>query len=73
MTEQMVKAFDVDPSEVLRVSAKTGFGLPTVLKALVERIPAPMGCTKHKPQVRVRLTDRGLRWAGLGCVCVCGR
>jgi hypothetical protein len=51
VTEQLVKAFDVDPSEVLRVSAKTGLGLTTVLQALVERIPAPTACTKHKPQV----------------------
>ena len=30
-------------SEILRISAKTGEGVPEVLDAVVERIPAPQG------------------------------
>ena len=33
----------VDESEVLRVSGKTGEGVPDLLDAVVERIPAPVG------------------------------
>jgi GTP-binding protein LepA len=32
-----------DPSEVLRVSAKTGEGVPELLHAIVEQVPAPHG------------------------------
>ena len=32
-----------DPEEALRISAKTGEGVPEVLEAIVERIPAPKG------------------------------
>jgi GTP-binding protein LepA len=32
-----------DPGEVLRISAKTGQGVPEVLEAITERIPAPAG------------------------------
>lgn len=33
--------FDIDPESVLRISAKMGTGVETVLKSIVERIPAP--------------------------------
>jgi GTP-binding protein LepA len=32
-----------DPAEVLRVSAKTGEGVPELLHAIVERVPSPTG------------------------------
>ncbi|MDH4073703.1 MAG: translation elongation factor 4 [Gammaproteobacteria bacterium] len=33
----------IDASEAVRVSAKTGFGVPELLEALVKRIPPPVG------------------------------
>ncbi len=41
--DQMVDLLGCDPSEILRVSARTGEGVPAVLDAIVERIPSPKG------------------------------
>ena len=41
--DQMVDMLGCDPSEILKVSAKTGEGVPAILDAIVERIPAPKG------------------------------
>ena len=35
--------FDFNPEEVLRASAKTGLGIDSILEAIIERIPAPVG------------------------------
>lgn len=39
-----MQAFDIEPSTCLKVSAKTGFGLQSVLPAVIEQIPPPIGC-----------------------------
>ncbi|KAL3624163.1 hypothetical protein CASFOL_032979 [Castilleja foliolosa] len=41
--EQLKSIFDLDPSEALLTSAKTGLGLEHVLPAVIERIPPPPG------------------------------
>ena len=41
--DQMVDLLGCDPGEILRVSARTGEGVPAVLNAIVERIPCPKG------------------------------
>ena len=41
--DEIVDLLGCDPSEILRVSARTGEGVPAVLEAIVERIPAPEG------------------------------
>lgn len=38
-----VQAFDIEPSTCLKVSAKTGLGLGTVLPAVIEHVPPPSG------------------------------
>ncbi|KAL4425285.1 hypothetical protein ABPG75_009301 [Micractinium tetrahymenae] len=43
VAQQLKDAFDIEPPECLRVSAKTGLGLCAVLPAVVERIPPPVG------------------------------
>ena len=41
--DQMVDMLGCDPSDILKVSARTGEGVPAVLDVIVERIPAPKG------------------------------
>ncbi|KQK19907.2 hypothetical protein BRADI_1g51240v3 [Brachypodium distachyon] len=40
---QLKRLFDIDPSEALLTSAKTGQGLSQVLPAVIDRIPCPPG------------------------------
>ncbi len=41
--DQMVDLLGCDPSEILKVSARTGQGVDALLDAIVERIPCPKG------------------------------
>ena len=41
--EELAALIGGNPDEVLRISAKTGEGVPEVLEAIVERVPAPTG------------------------------
>ncbi len=41
--DQIVDLLGCDPSEVIRASGKTGIGVSEILRAIVERIPAPEG------------------------------
>ncbi len=41
--DQMVDMLGCRPEEILKVSARTGEGVPAVLDAIVKRIPAPKG------------------------------
>ncbi|OIW01826.1 hypothetical protein TanjilG_15690 [Lupinus angustifolius] len=40
---QLKSMFDLDPSDVLLTSAKTGQGLESIIPAVIERIPPPSG------------------------------
>ena len=40
---EMEQALLIDPAEVLRVSARTGFGVDELMAAVIERIPPPQG------------------------------
>lgn len=41
IAEKTAKLIDCEKEEILRVSAKTGFGVENVLKAVIEKIPPP--------------------------------
>jgi GTP-binding protein LepA len=41
--EQIEDVIGIDASDALRISAKTGLGIPDVLEAIVQRLPAPKG------------------------------
>ncbi|AUC74675.1 MULTISPECIES: translation elongation factor 4 [unclassified Olleya] len=43
VTDDIVELLGCDPSEVIHASGKTGFGAEAILKAIIERIPAPKG------------------------------
>ena len=41
--DEIVELLGCDPSEILRASGRTGEGVEDILKAVIERIPAPTG------------------------------
>ena len=43
VTDDIVDLLGCDPDEVIHASGKTGFGVENILKAIIERVPAPKG------------------------------
>ena len=43
VTDQIVELIGCDPNEVIPASGKTGLGVEEILKAVIDRIPAPKG------------------------------
>ncbi|UMB59942.1 translation elongation factor 4 [Lutibacter sp. A80] len=43
VTDDIVDLLGCDPEEVIHASGKTGFGVENILKAIVEKVPAPEG------------------------------
>ena len=41
--DQIVDLLGCDPEDIIRASGKTGIGVPEILKAIVDRVPAPVG------------------------------
>lgn len=41
--DEIIKAFGFKPEEILYASGKTGEGVPEILQAVVDRVPAPVG------------------------------
>ena len=41
--EELERVLGIDRGEILSISAKTGEGVPELLDAIIERIPAPVG------------------------------
>ncbi len=41
--DQIVDLLGCDPEDIIRASGKTGIGIPEILKAIIERVPAPEG------------------------------
>jgi GTP-binding protein LepA len=53
VSAQVADLLGGDPSESLRISAKTGEGVTEVLDAIVERIPAPTGEPESPPRALI--------------------
>lgn len=43
VAEEMERTIGVDASEAIRVSAKTGLGVPELIDAIIEKVPPPTG------------------------------
>ncbi|MFL1010517.1 translation elongation factor 4 [Flavisericum labens] len=43
VTDDIVDLLGCDPDEIIHTSGKTGFGVDNILKAIIERVPAPKG------------------------------
>jgi len=43
VTDDIVALLGCEPEEVIHASGKTGFGIENILKAIIEKIPAPKG------------------------------
>ena len=41
--DQIVELLGCDREEIIRASGKTGIGIPEILQAIIERVPAPVG------------------------------
>jgi GTP-binding protein LepA len=53
VTDDIVDLLGCDPEEVIPASAKTGIGIEAILKAIIERIPAPEGSVNEPLQALV--------------------
>ncbi len=53
VTVEVCDLLGCDPADVLRISAKTGEGVPEVLEAIVDRIPAPVGDPEAPPRALI--------------------
>jgi GTP-binding protein LepA len=53
VTDDIVNLLGCDASEVIPASAKTGLGIEEILKAIIERIPAPKGSSEEPLQALV--------------------
>lgn len=51
--DEIVDLIGCDPDDIIRASGKTGEGVPDILKAVVERIPAPVGDIKKPLQMLI--------------------
>ncbi|MCA9375487.1 MAG: translation elongation factor 4 [Candidatus Doudnabacteria bacterium] len=53
ISKEITDLIGSDPSEILAISAKTGEGVPEVLEAIVDRVPAPVAPTTIETQALV--------------------
>jgi len=53
VTDDIVDLLGCDAEEVIHASGKTGFGVENILKAIIERVPAPKGDVKAPLQALI--------------------
>jgi len=55
--KQMQTLFDFKKEEILKVSAKTGLNVPSILDAIIERIPPPNFEMKEEKSFQAHIFD----------------
>lgn len=53
VTDQIVELIGCDPNDVIPASGKTGLGVDDILRAIIERIPAPKGDEQGQLQAMI--------------------
>ncbi|MGA9269713.1 MAG: translation elongation factor 4 [Lutimonas sp.] len=53
VTDDIVDLLGCDPDEVIHASGKTGLGIEEILRAIIERVPAPLGDEKEPLQALI--------------------
>jgi GTP-binding protein LepA len=53
VTDQIVELIGCDPSDVIQASGKTGMGVDEILKAVIDRVPAPKGDASEPLQAMI--------------------
>ncbi|MFK5958977.1 MAG: translation elongation factor 4 [Lutibacter sp.] len=53
VTDDIVDLLGCNPEEVIHASGKTGFGVENILKAIIERVPAPKGSVNEPLQALI--------------------
>jgi GTP-binding protein LepA len=53
VTDQIVELIGCDPSDVIPASGKTGMGVDEILKAVIDRVPAPKGDASEPLQAMI--------------------
>lgn len=50
VTDEIIKAFDANPEDIVYASGKSGIGISEILEAIITKIPAPSGTAAAAPR-----------------------
>ncbi|WP_226622947.1 translation elongation factor 4 [Alloyangia pacifica] len=66
--EQIEDVIGIDASNACLISAKTGIGIPDVLEAIVQRLPAPAEGDRNKPLKAMLVDSKYDQYLGVICI-----
>jgi len=66
VSKQVMKLFDMNYNDILRISAKYGTGVTDILDAVVDRIPSPV-CVSSEPCRALLFDSWYANYRGVGC------
>ncbi|SDI38831.1 translation elongation factor 4 [Alloyangia pacifica] len=66
--EQIEDVIGIDASNACLISAKTGIGIPDVLEAIVQRLPAPPEGDRNKPLKAMLVDSKYDQYLGVICI-----
>ena len=66
--EQIEDVIGIDSQDACLISAKTGVGIPDVLKAIVKRLPAPTEGDRDKPLKAMLVDSKYDQYLGVICI-----